>query len=275
MTEIRGRAQLNGRQRANLNVLQLATELRERVKGEVRFDEGYRAIYSTDSSNYRQVPLGVVVPRDPEDVVAALAVCRRHRVPVTPRGCGTSLAGQGTNAALVVDVSRYMREVVEVDPEKKIARVQPGVIRDHLAKPLESEHGLSFPPDTSTHAFATFGGMIGNNACGAHSVMSGRTSDNVEEMEVVLYDGTKMRVGPTSEEELERIIREGGRKGEIYARLRDLRDRYADLIRERYPAIPRRVSGYNLDQLLPEHGFHVARALVGTEGTCVTVLEAR
>src|ERR671933_1149560 len=275
MTEIRGRAQLNGRQGANLNVLQLATELRERVKGEVRFDEGYRAIYSTDSSNYRQVPLGVVVPRDPEDVVAALAVCRRHRVPVTPRGCGTSLAGQGTNAAVVIDVSRYMREILEVDPEKKIARVQPGVIRDHLAKPLEAEHGLSFPPDTSTHAYATFGGMIGNNSCGAHSVMTGRTSDNVEEMEVLLYDGTRMRVGPTNDEELEQIIREGGRKGEIYQKLKDLRDRYADLIRERYPDIPRRVSGYNLDELLPEKGFDVARALVGSEGTLCTILRAK
>src|ERR671933_397815 len=274
MTEIRGRAQLNGRQGANLNVLQLATELRERVKGEVRFDEGYRAIYSTDSSNYRQVPLGVVVPRDPEDVVAALAVCRRHRVPVTPRGCGTSLAGQGTNAAVVIDTSRYMREIVGVDPNRKIARVQPGVIRDHLAKPLEAEHGLSFPPDTSTHAYATFGGMIGNNSCGAHSVMTGRTSDNVEELEVLLYDGTRMRVGPTNDGELERIIREGGRKGEIYEQLKDLRDRYADLIRERYPDIPRRVSGYNLDELLPEKGFNVARALVGTEGTCAFVLEA-
>jgi FAD/FMN-containing dehydrogenase/Fe-S oxidoreductase len=259
---------------SGVDVRALQAELEERVRGEVRFDEGYRAVYSTDSSNYRQAPLGVVVVRDAEDVVATLEVCRRHRVPVTPRGCGTSLAGQGTNAALVIDVSRYMREVFEVDPEKKIARVQPGVIRDHLAKPLESEYGLSFPPDTSTHAYATFGGMIGNNACGAHSVMSGRTSDNVEEMEVVLYDGTRMRVGATDNDELERIIANGGRKGEIYARLKDLRDRYADLIRERYPRIPRRVSGYNLDELLPEKGFNVARALVGTEGTCAFVLEA-
>ena len=163
------------------DVLALEAELREKVRGEVRFDEGYRAVYSTDSSNYSQIPLGIIVRRDPDDVVASLAVCRRHRIPVTPRGCGTSLAGQGTNATVILDTSRYMREIVEVDPEKKIARVQPGVIRDHLAKPLEAEHGLSFPPDTSTHAYATFGGMIGNNSCGAHSVMTGRTSDNVEE----------------------------------------------------------------------------------------------
>src|SRR5215212_10495922 len=241
----------------SLDVRALEAELKEKVRGEVRFDEGYRAAYSTDSSNYRQTPLGVVVPRDPDDVVASLAVCRRYKVPVTPRGCGTSLAGQGTNATVILDSSRYMCEIVEVDPQKKIARVQPGVIRDHLAKPLEAEHGLSFPPDTSTHAYATFGGMIGNNSCGAHSLISGRTSDNVEEMEIALYDGTRMTVGNHDEEELERIIREGGRRGEIYARLRDLRDRYADLIRERYPDIPRRVSGYNLDELLPEKGFNV------------------
>ena len=181
-----------------IDVRALEADLREKVRGEVRFDEGYRAIYSTDSSNYRLAPLGVVVVRDAEDVVAALDVCRHHQVPVTPRGCGTSLAGQGTNATLVVDVSRYMREVFEVDPEKKIARVQPGVIRDHLAKPLEAEHGLSFPPDTSTHAYATFGGMIGNNSCGVHALMGGKTVDNVHELEVMLYDGTRMTVGPTS-----------------------------------------------------------------------------
>ena len=259
----------------SLDVRELERELKEKVRGEVRFDEGYRAAYSTDSSNYRQAPLGVVVPLDVEDVVSAMSACRRHGAPVSPAGCRTSLAGQMTNEVVIIDASRNLREVLEVDPEKRFARVQPGVIRDHLAKPLETEYGLSFPPDTSTHAFATFGGMIGNNACGAHSVMSGRTSDNVEEMEILLYDGTRMRVGSTGEEELERIIAEGGRKGEIYARLKELRDRYADLIRERYPDIPRRVSGYNLDELLPEKGFNVARALVGTEGTCSFVLEAK
>jgi len=258
----------------DVDVRELERELKEKVRGEVRFDEGYRAAYSTDSSNYRQAPLGVVVPLDIEDVVAAMHACRRHGAPVSPAGCRTSLAGQMTNEVVIIDASRNLREIVEVDPEKEIARVQPGVIRDHLAKPLETEHGLSFPPDTSTHAFATFGGMIGNNACGAHSVMSGRTSDNIEEMEIVLYDGTRMHVGPTSEEEFERIVARGGRKGEIYAQLKELRDRYADLIRERYPAIPRRVSGYNLDELLSEKGFNVARALVGTEGTCAFVLEA-
>src|SRR5215217_674235 len=275
MTATEGRPPVNGRQRANVNALALATELRGRIKGEVRFDAGTRAIYAHDSSNYRQVPFGVVVPKDAGDVVAAVEVCRRHGAPVLPRGCGTSLSGETTNVAVILDTSKYMREIVEVNPEEGYARVQPGVVRDQLSHMTEKQYNLTFAPDTSTHAYATFGGMIGNNSCGVHSVMAGRTSDNVEELEIVTYDGLRVRVGPTSEEGLERIIKEGGRKGEIYAKLKDLRDRYADLIRERYPEIPRRVSGYNLDDLLPEKGFNVARALVGSEGTLCTILRAK
>ncbi|MEN3285544.1 MAG: hypothetical protein V7607_6684 [Solirubrobacteraceae bacterium] len=252
----------------------LAAELRGVVRGEVRFDEAYRAVYSCDSSNYRQVPLGVVCPHDADDIVATLAACSRRATPVTFRGAGTSLAGQATNAAVVVDTSRHMREIVAVDAQRRVARVQPGVTRDQLAKPLEREHGLSFPPDTSTHAYATFGGMIANNSCGAHSVMTGRTSDNLAALEIALADGTRMSVGPTAEEELARICAGDDRRGTIYRALRDLRDRHGDLIRRRYPRIPRRVSGFNLDDLLPENGFHVARALAGTEGTCVAILEA-
>ncbi|HET8565639.1 MAG TPA: FAD-linked oxidase C-terminal domain-containing protein [Solirubrobacterales bacterium] len=252
----------------------LKQTLTESVKGEVRFDLGTRAIYSHDSSNYRQPPLGVVLPRDAEDVVAAIAACREHGAPVLARGAATSLAGQTANVAVVIDTSKYMREIVEIDPERRIARVQPGVIRDQLAEIVESKYDLTFAPDTSTHEYATFGGMVGNNSCGVHSVMAGRTADNLEELEIVTYDGLRMRVGATSEEELERIIREGGRRGEIYAAMRSLRDRYAELVRKRYPDIPRRVSGYNLDELLPEKGFNVARALVGSEGTLATVLEA-
>lgn len=277
MTDTLRRAaiRLNGRQRSNLEALRLAAELRREVRGEVRFDAGTRSIYAHDSSNYRQTPIGVVIPRDASDVVAAIEVCRRYGAPVLPRGCGTSLSGETVNVAVVIDTSQYMREILEVNPDERYARVQPGVVRDQLSLMTEERYNLTFAPDTSTHAYATFGGMIGNNSCGVHSVMAGRTADNVHELDIVLYDGTRMRVGETSEEELERIIRAGGRRGEIYRRLRELRDRYAGLIRERYPDIPRRVSGYNLDELLPEKGFNVARALVGTEGTCATVLEAK
>jgi FAD/FMN-containing dehydrogenase/Fe-S oxidoreductase len=256
------------------DALALEAELNEDgIRGEVRFDRGSRALYATDYSIYRQIPIGVVVPKGVEDIVKTVAACRKHGAPILSRGSGTSPNGQCCNVAVVMDHSKYMREIVELDPEKKRARVQPGVICDQLRDAAE-EYDLTFGPDPATHAFCTLGGMIGNNSCGNHSVMAGQTVDNIEELDILLYDGTRMRVGPTSEEELEQIIQEGGRRGDIYRKLRDLRDKYADLVRERYPQIPRRCSGYNLDQLLPEKGFNVARALVGTESTCVTVLEA-
>ena len=257
------------------NTEALRRDLAARVDGEVRFDSAAKATYSTDASNYRQVPIGVVLPKTTEALAEAVAVCHQHGAPVTNRGCGTSLAGQSCNEAVIIDSSKYLDRIVEVNPEEQYARVEAGVRRDQLTQKTEVEHHLTFAPDTSTHEYATFGGMIGNNSCGMHSQMARRTQDNVEEMEILLYDGTRMRVGPTSEEELEEIIAEGGRKGEIYAQLKAIRDEYADLIRARYPEIPRRVSGYNLTELLPERGFNVARALVGTEGTCATVLEAK
>lgn len=251
----------------------LEADLRRAVRGEVRFDTGSRALYATDASNYRQVPIGVVLPRDADDVEAAVAVCRKHGAPLLGRGGGTSLAGQCCNVAVVLDFSRHMAGTPDIDPDGRTARVLPGTVLDDL-RAAAAPHGLTFGPDPATHAWCTLGGMIGNNACGVHSVTAGRTSDNVEALEVLTYDGLRLRVGATSEEELARLIRSGGRRGEIYRRLRDLRDRSADLIRARFPRIPRRVSGFNLDELLPENGFHVARALTGSEGTCVTILEA-
>ena len=259
----------------DLDLDSLERTLRRSVRGEVHFDAGNRAAYAHDSSNYRQSPLGVVLPEDPDDVLAVLAACREHGAPVLPRGGGTSLAGQTCNVAVVVDTSKHMRGILEIDPDRRFARVQPGVVHDALTDLTEARHDLTFGPDTATHGWATLGGMIGNDSCGMHSVMAGRTAENVEELEVVTYDGVRLRVGPTSDDELERIVAAGGRRGEIYTGMRDLRDRYADLIRARYPDIPRRVSGYSLDAPLPENGFDVARALVGSEGTLATVLEAR
>ena len=251
----------------------VAAELRAAVAGEVRFDDGARALYSTDASNYRQIPYGVVVPKDAQDVERAIEIARRHRLPIVNRGGGTSLAGETTNAAIVIDFSKYMNHIVEIDYDAKIARVEPGCVLDDLRQ-LAEKRTLTFGPDPATHNHNTLGGMIGNNSCGVHAQMAGKTEENVEELEILTYDGLRMRVGPTTEDELERIIAEGGRKGEIYAKLREIRDKYADLIRKRFPDIPRRVSGFPLNELLPENGFNVARALVGTEGTCVTVLEA-
>jgi FAD/FMN-containing dehydrogenase/Fe-S oxidoreductase len=251
----------------------LADELRSVIAGEVRFDAGSRGVYAMASSNYRQVPIGVVLPRTTEDIVRTIDACRRHHAPVLPRGGGTSLAGQCSNVAVVLDMSKYLHGVVAIDPEAQSARVEPGLVLDVLQQAARP-HGLFFPPDPATHARCTLGGMIGNNSCGVHSVMGGKTADNTMALDVLPYDGTRMRVGETSDAELARIIAEGGRRGAIYAALKELRDRYGETIRRGFPKIPRRVSGYNLEELLPENGFNVARALVGTEGTCVTVLEA-
>ncbi|HEY4677550.1 MAG TPA: FAD-binding oxidoreductase, partial [Candidatus Angelobacter sp.] len=253
---------------------ELERSLREVIKGEVRFGEGDRALYATDGSNYRQVPIGVVVPRDLEDAIAVMRLCRMHGAPVLSRGGGTSLCGQCCNFAVVLDFSKYCHQILELNHGGKFARVQPGVVLDTLRHAAET-YNLTFGPDPATHTHCTLGGMIGNNSCGVHALMAGKTDENVLELDVLTYDGLHMKVGETSEAELESIIRQGGRRGEIYSGLRNLRDRYANLIRERYPKIPRRVSGYNLNELLPENNFNVARALVGTEGTCVMVLEAK
>lgn len=257
----------------------LARELKSQIQGEVRFDKGYRALYATDGSNYRMEPMGVVIPKSREDVINTVRIARKFQAPLLNRGGGTSLAGQCTNTAVILDLSKYYNRILEIDPEKRTARVQPGVILDDLRDEAE-KYGLTFGPDPSTHNHCTIGGMIGNNSCGVHSVMAvkfgkgARTSDNIRSMEVLTYDGEVMNVGPVSEQELPAIIAGGGRKGEIYEKLRDIRDTYAAEIRKRYPKIPRRVSGYNLDELLPENQFNVARALAGSEGTLITILEA-
>src|SRR5579883_2504008 len=250
----------------------LAAKLKRHIRGEVRFDPGSRALYATDGSNYRQVPIGVLVPRDIDDIVATVAISREFGAPILSRGGGTSLAGQCCNVAVVMDMTKYLHHVLEIDAARKRARVEPGCILDDL-RHAANPYGLTFGPDPATHDHCTLGGMTGNNSCGMHAQMAGRTSENIDELVVLTYDGLQMRVGATNEDQLDAYIREGGRIGEIYGKMRDLRDRYADLIRKRYPKIPRRISGYNLDELLPENGFNVARALVGTEGTCVTYLE--
>jgi FAD/FMN-containing dehydrogenase/Fe-S oxidoreductase len=257
----------------HLDASALEAALRRHLRGEVRFDSGSRALYATDGSNYRQVPIGVVVPRDKEDVLATVSLCRDHRAPLLARGGGTSLAGQCCNAAVILDFSKYMAGILEIDPARRIARVEPGVVLDSLRAAAEKHH-LTFAPDPATHDRCTLGGMIGNNSCGVHSIMAGKTDDNIEALEILTYGGQRMHVGATSGEDYDRFIREGGRRAEIYAGLKSIADRYGEQVRRQFPNIPRRVSGYNLNHLLPENGFHVARALVGSEGTCVTVLEA-
>lgn len=251
----------------------LIAGLESRVDGEVRFDPGSRATYSTDASNYRQVPIGVVLPATVEAAVEAVSVCHEHDVPVLARGGGTSLAGECCNAAVVLDLSKYCCGVVSVDAEAATAVVEPGVVLDELNGRL-AEYALGVGPKPSTHPSCTIGGMIGNNSCGSTAQAYGKMSDSVVRLEILTYDGERMWVGPTSDDEYERILAGGGRKAEIYRELRRIRDEYLADIRMRFPNIPRRVSGYNLDSLLPENHFDVARALVGSESTLVTVLHA-
>ncbi len=258
-----------------VDVQALERALREAVEGEVRFGTGDRALYSTDSSNYRQIPIGVVVPKHVEDMLAVQRVCHEYGAPLTNRGGGTSLSGETTNVAVIMDSSKYVNRVLEVNPDEQYAWVEVGTINDVLREQAK-QYGLDFGPDPSTHSRCTIGGNLGNNSCGVHSVMAGRTADNTLELDVVTGDGVRMSVkSHYAEEEIRSIIREGGRKGEIFQRLYNIREQYEDLIRARFPQIPRRVSGYNLDALLPERGFNVAAALVGTEGTCVTFLRAK
>ena len=268
---------------AQVDAVAVHQELAAAVEGEVRFGTTSLAMYANDASNFRQVPIGVVVPRTTDDVVTTHRVCSRHGVPILNRGGGTSLSGETINYAVVVDHSKYLRHIGDTDAERRTVTVQPGAINETVNEKTGEQANLVFGPDPSSHSRCAIGGNIGNNSCGIHSVQSQfygpgpRTSDNVEALEVVTYDGHRFWVGCDEEDDLDRIIAEGGRKGAIYRQLRDLRDRYADQIRAGFQDVdelPRRVSGFNLDELLPERGFNVARALVGTEGTCATVLNA-
>jgi len=184
----------------------LEEALRKNIRGAVRFDSSSRALYATDGSNYRQVPIGVVLPSDADDVIAAVSLAREYGAPLLCRGTGTSLAGQCCNVALILDFTCYMNKIVEIDPGQRTARVQPGVVLDHLRNAAEKHH-LTFAPDPATHDRCSLGGMIGNNSCGVHSVMAGKTDDNIEALDVLTYDGLRLKVGPTSDAELEQIIR--------------------------------------------------------------------
>ncbi len=248
-------------------------KLRRSIDGEVRVDNAALALYASDASVYRQVPLGVVIPRHEGDVMRTLALARENRLPILSRGGGTALAGQACNAAIVLDFSKYMNSIRRIDAERGLAVVEPGVVQAQLNAAAEG-YGLFFAPDPSTKDRCTIGGMIGNNSCGAHSAAHGKTVDNVEALEVALYDGTRLSPGTGGEGEIVAAAARGGREGAIYAAALALAERSADEIRRRYPKIPRRVSGYNLDELLPERGHNLARALVGSEGTLAVTLAA-
>src|ERR1041384_114551 len=218
-TQIKNRLQTGTSATLTIDVAALEADLRRAVQGEVRFAGADRGMYASDASNYRMIPLGVILPRDAEDVCEAAAACRRHGAPIFARGGGTAIPGQTVNDGVLFDFSKYMNRIHELDPQTKRARVEPGVVLDSL-RDAANKHSLTFGPDPATHSRCTLGGMIGNNSCGVHSVMAGETSDNIEELEILTYDGTRMRVGATSEADVDSFIQRGGPVCEIYPKVK-------------------------------------------------------
>ena len=272
---------------------ELAEELRKRVSGEVRFDAYSRVLYSTDASIYQMEPVGVVIPRNAEDVLAVVEIAARNRVPVLPRCGGTSLAGQAVNHAVVLDFSKYMNRVLEVNEEERWARVEPGIVLDHLNGHLVP-WGLQYAPDPTTSNRACVGGGVGNNTCGTHSVIYGKTVDHVLELRAVLADGSQAHFRPLDSSDVQAKLAGTGLESEIYRQVTRIAQRNRDEILARYPKIMRRVSGYNLDDFLdvpsldPDHSagdpasaggtpspFNMARMVVGSEGTLCVVTEAK
>lgn len=251
----------------------LAAQLRRTTGADVLDGVGARALYSADASNYRHIPAAVVLPRTEEDVEATLAACRSRGVSLTMRGAGTSIAGNCLGAGVVMDTSRYFDDVLDIDPEARTAVVRPGLVGGRLREAL-APHGLSFAPDPSTISRCTVGGMIGNNSCGSHSVAWGKTSENVRELEVMLTDGTRLNVGPTTGEQMAALSAREGRIGRLHRGLDALTTDNLARLRTELGRFPRQVSGYGLHELLPDNHRNTARALVGSEGTCAVVLSA-
>ena len=260
---------IQGRER-----LELAEELRKRVSGEVRFDPFSRVLYSTDASIYQMEPIGVVIPRSVEDVLAVTEIARDNRVPVLPRAGGTGLAGQSVNHAIVMDFSKYLNQVVEVNREEQWARVQPGIVLDQLNRYL-APHNLQYAPDPTTSNRACVGGGIGNNTCGAHSVIYGKTLDHIKEVDVVLSDAAQAHFRTLAPDELERKLNGGGLESDIYRGVLQIARENLAEIEARYPKIMRRVSGYNLDSFLGEEPVNLTKMVVGSEGTLCVVTEAK
>ena len=253
----------------------LEDELREAIDGEVRFDVFTRKIYSTDASMYEIEPVGVVLPKTNADVQKTLQIANRHNAAILPRGGGTSLAGQTVGDALVLDFSKFMNQVIELNADEEWARVQPGLVQDHFNDYL-SPHGFVFGPNTSTSSRATIGGMLGNNSSGSRSIVYGKTVDHVIEVSGYFADGEPFSFRSLDAASLEDIMREDSRTGRLHKALKDIVDEQRVEIADRYPNIMRRVSGYNLDELAKEtQPFNLAKLMVGAEGTLAVVTEAK
>jgi FAD/FMN-containing dehydrogenase/Fe-S oxidoreductase len=260
----------------------LVEDLERQVDGEVRFDEYTRALYATDASAYEVTPIGVVFPTDTGDVAAVVEYCNERAISVLPRGGGTSLAGQTVNEAVVLDFTRHMDALVSVDPEDRTATAEPGILLGDLDAAL-ADHGLKFAPDPAWGDKSALGGAIGNNSTGSHSLVYGKTDAYLEDLQVVLVDGTIHRFGPVTPAEWRKRAGDGDRVGRIYEALLEVVESSADDVAAASPELKRNVSGYNLDRLLDEYRavragdretVNLARVLAGSEGTLGVVTEA-
>ena len=268
----------------------LEAHLSDTLAGEVRFDLYSKALYSTDASLYQIQPIGVVIPRDSQDVIQTVQIASEHNVPILPRGGGTSLAGQSVGEAIVLDMSKYMNQLLEVDVSERWARVQPGIVLDELNHKLKP-HGLMYAPDVATSSRANVGGTIGNNSAGSHSLIYGKTIDHVMALDLVLSNADEITASPISPKELESKKQGKTLEANIYRELCRICEDNAAEIRKRYPRILRRVAGYNLDEFVTDagskevtpyrrdgcdenHPFSLTKILVGSEGTLATTVEA-
>jgi len=253
---------------------EIEAELKKHIEGELRFDKVSRLLYSTDASIYQIEPIGVVVPRHRGDVQAAIEIANRLGVSILPRGGGTSLAGQTVGHSIVLDFSKYMQKVLEVNREAMWCRVEPGLVQDELNAQVRAL-GLQFGPDTSTSNRATIGGMIGNNSSGAHSLTYGKTLDHVIEVTVLLADGSEVVLKNLAPDEVVKKSKSETIEGRAYREVSRLAEQHRSEIVARYPKIMRRVSGYNLDEFIKPQPFNLSRMIVGSEGTLATIIEAK
>ena len=253
----------------------LQRDLEAAVDGEVRFDTVSRALYSTDASVYQIEPLGVVIPKSAEAVARAVAIAAKHGVPITPRGGGTSQAGQSIGAGIVLDTSKHLNRVIEINPDQRWARVEPGVVLDELNATLKP-YNLRFAPDVSSASRATVGGMMANNSSGARSVLYGKTIDHVLEQNVILADGEVARFRPLDPAAVEALSRFDTIEARAYRAIPQLGLRHAAEIDRRFPKVLRRVGGYNLDAFVdPARPVDLTRIIIGSEGTLGFIVDAR
>ncbi|TMC57101.1 MAG: FAD-binding protein, partial [Chloroflexi bacterium] len=252
----------------------LVDELRQRIQGEVRFDQIARALYATDASIYEIEPVGVVIPNSADDMQAVIELANQYKTPALVRGGGTSLSGQAVGEAILMDCSKYLNQILEVNPEERWVRVQAGVVLDHLNKHLEP-HGLWFGPDVSPSSRATLGGMMGNNSAGMRSIIYGKTIDHVISQDVILSDGTRARFEAHDEHEFESKCRLETLEGNIYREVERIASANRAEVEARFPKVLRRVGGYNLDAWHQDGRRNLAHIAIGSEGTLVAVTEAK